>query len=149
MTDTNATAINAALADMSKRELGSVKVFMVEDDQMIRELVVAKLTQSGCIPFITEDGSEAIKLAEHYQPDVIILDLMLPGMTGEEVLTTLKSRDDLRKIPVVVFSNKSEDTDKDRVMGLGADRYYVKAYTDLNELVADLRALVGERQAAG
>ncbi len=135
------TAVDQALKDMSKRELGNVKVFMVEDDKLIRDLVVNKLTQSGCIPFSTDDGKEAIALAEHYSPDVILLDLMLPGMTGEEILGMLKGNDNLKRIPVVVFSNNSEQTDREKVMAMGADRYYVKAYTDLNELVEELKVL--------
>jgi two-component system phosphate regulon response regulator PhoB len=134
-------SVSEVLDEMSSRELGHIKVFMVEDDQMISDLVITKLTLSGCIPFSTADGSEAIVMAERYAPDVIILDLMLPGMTGEEILKILKSKDTLKDIPVVIFSNKSEETDKKRMIELGADRYFVKAYTDLNELVEELKVL--------
>lgn len=133
--------INAALEELSKKELGKVKVFMIEDDQMIRELVVTKLMSSGCIPYSIDNGSEAIALAEHYSPDAIILDLMLPGMTGEEILVALKQRESLKNIPVIVFSNKSGDEVRQHVMSLGADRYFVKVNTDLNDLVEEIKAL--------
>lgn len=133
--------VDAALQEMSKKELGDIKVFIVEDDKMIRELVVTKLTQNGCIPYSTEDGREAIALAEQYSPDVIILDLMLPGMTGEEILTALKKHDTLKTTPVIVFSNKSDEEDINNVLKLGAARYYIKAMTNLNDFVSDLKQL--------
>lgn len=133
--------IDGAIQNLRARELGDVKVFMVEDDQMIRELVVSKLTQHGCIPYSTGDGSEALALAEVYQPDVVILDLMLPGMTGEEILRRMKAKEDLKHIPVIVFSNKSEDGDRQKILELGASRYHIKAMTDLNELVSELKQL--------
>lgn len=138
----NNTQTSVAHIDLpNSHAISNIKVFVVEDDQMISELVVAKLLQSGCVPYSTTNGSDALRIAEEYKPDVIILDLMLPGMTGEEILTALKANVFLKDIPVVIFSNKSEDMDKQKILDLGAARYYVKAYTDLNELVAELKIL--------
>ena len=136
--------VEEALLVMKSKDLGQIKVFIVEDDQMISDLVAAKLSLSGCIPYSTTNGAEAIAMAEIYTPDIIILDLMLPGMTGEEILTALKSREDLKSIPVVIFSNKSEESIKEKVMKLGAARYYVKAATDLNVFVSELKLLVNK-----
>ena len=144
MTDTLTPTVEGALEEMKTRELGSIKVFLVEDDQMISDLVMTKLTLSGCIPYTTTDGAQAIEMAELYTPDVIILDLMLPGLSGEEILTILKSKEDLKNIPVVIFSNKSEEDIKEKVMKLGASRYYVKAATDLNMFVAELKELANK-----
>ena len=144
MTETSKPSVEVALEEMKTRELGSIKVFLVEDDQMISDLVMTKLTLSGCIPYTTANGAEAIEMAQLYTPDVIILDLMLPGLTGEEILTILKSMEDLKNIPVVIFSNKSEESIKEKVMKLGAARYYVKAATDLNLFIAELKLLVNK-----
>ena len=144
MTNTLKPTVAEALEVMKSRELGQIKVFLVEDDQMISDLVTAKLSLSGCIPYATANGAEAIAMAELYTPDIIILDLMLPGMTGEEILTALKSMEDLKTIPVVIFSNKSEESIKEKVMKLGAARYYVKAATDLNLFIAELKLLVNK-----
>lgn len=141
MTDTLKPTVEVALEEMKKKELGGIKVFYVEDDQMISDLVSTKLTSSGCIPYTTANGAEAIEMAKQYTPDIIILDLMLPGLTGEEILITLKSLEDLKHIPVVIFSNKSEESIKEKVMKLGAAKYYVKAATDLNMFVAELKEL--------
>jgi two-component system phosphate regulon response regulator PhoB len=142
MTNTFKPTVAEALEVMKDKELGQIKVFLVEDDQMISDLVTAKLSLSGCIPYTTANGAEAIEMAELYTPDIIILDLMLPGMTGEEILTALKSLEDLKDIPVVIFSNKSEEDIKEKVMKLGAAAYYVKAATDLNIFIAELKGLV-------
>ncbi len=137
--------VEAALEHMQAKLLGDVKIFMIEDDQMIRELVITKLTQHGCIPFSTSDGNEALNLAAQFHPDVVILDLMLPGMTGEEILQAMKKDENLKNIPVVVFSNNSEEDHRKKMLELGADRYFIKAMTDLNELVQDLHTLAAAK----
>lgn len=133
--------LEKVLSDFSTRELGKIKVFIVEDDHFISELVVTKLIQNGCIPYSTTDGAEAIALAKYYMPDAIILDLMLPGRTGEEILTEIKQTEDLKHIPVIVFTNKTEETEKKRMMSLGASSFMVKAMTNLNDLVKELQNL--------
>lgn len=134
--------VDSAIEEMKQKMLGSVKVLMVEDDAMIQEMVIIKLVSHGCIPYATSDGSEAINYAQQYEPHVIILDLMLPGMKGEDVLKELKKDEKLANIPVIVFSNKSSHSDKENLMSLGADRYFVKASTDLNDLVKTIKELV-------
>lgn len=135
------TPIAQKLKEYSERELGTVKVLMVEDDPYISEIVVTLLTKNGCIPYSTENGNEAITLAEQFMPHVIILDLMLPGISGEEILKELKNRDTLKSIPVIVFTNRSEDSDREKVLALGAERFFVKVSTDTNELMACIKEL--------
>lgn len=132
MSDTN--KVEEAVAEFQKRELGEVKILMIEDDLFLSELVLTKLSEHGCIPYSTANGSEAIGLATQYQPDVIILDLMLPGTPGEEILKQLKSDANLMSIPVIIFSNKSEEEGIRENLANGAARYLVKSSTDLNHL---------------
>lgn len=134
--------VDFALKEMKQKMLGSVKVLMIEDDAMIQEMVIIKLVSHGCIPYATNNGSEAINYAQQYEPHVIILDLMLPGMRGEDILKELKKDEKLSHIPVIVFSNKSSHSDKEELKSLGADRYFVKASTDLNDLVRTIKELV-------
>lgn len=112
---------------------------MVEDDLFFTDIVLTKLTSHGCIPYSTATGDEALELAKRYQPSAIILDLMLPGISGEEVLKQLKSDDELKAIPVIVFSNKSSQSDIEANLAAGATRYLVKSGTDLNTLVDVIR----------
>ena len=140
MTDISKTEV--ALEKFSQKELGDVKVLMVEDDLFFSDMILTGLSQKGCIPYTTADGSKAIGLAEQYLPDVIILDLMLPELSGEEILKQLKSRDDLKDIPVIVFSNKSESDGIKAVMEAGAAKYLVKSATEFSTLIDVVKTLI-------
>ena len=131
------------LAEMSQRELGEVKVLLVEDDNFIAELVLLKLIAAGCIPYRTNDGKDALELASQYKPNVIILDLMLPTVQGEEVLKQLKEHEVLKQIPVIIFSNKDQKEDIDANLAAGAAKFMVKSATDLNDLTAVVKELSG------
>ena len=127
--------IEQTIDSFSKRELGSIKVLMIEDDKFISNLVLQALSKHGCVPYSGATGEEALALAEQFHPHAIILDLMLPGLSGEAVLEALKRSDVLKDIPVVVFSNKSSEADIENVMKLGATKYLVKATTDMTTMV--------------
>ena len=144
MTTTSPTQTVAAPTLNSDRPLENVKVLVVEDDEMIRDLVLTKLGKSGCTTFAAVDGAAVLPAAEEHQPDAIVLDLMLPTKTGEEVLAELKAHDTLRDVPVIVFSNKSADEEVKNVMDMGAARFFIKAHTNLNDLVHDIKALTGK-----
>ena len=126
--------IEKTIDSFSKRELGAIKVLMVEDDQFISSLVLQALSTHGCVPYSCPTGEEALRLAEQFQPDAIILDLMLPGISGEEVLVLLQSTPSVKDIPVIVFSNKSEASDIQNALQNGAKKYLVKASTDVRTI---------------
>lgn len=136
--------VEQAIKSFSEKELGDIKVLMVEDDHFLSELVLTKLSQSGCIPYSTPNGEEAIELAEQYSPHVIILDLMLPKMSGEEVLKQLKLHETLKATPVIVFSNKDTEQSIKKVLELGADEYLVKSGTDLSLLPGIIKKLIAK-----
>lgn len=135
-----------ALENFSKRELGDIKILMVEDDEFFADMVLTKLSQYGCIPYSTGNGAEAIGLADQYRPDLIILDLMLPGLSGEEILVQLKANEELKSIPVIVFSNKSEEEDIKANLDAGAAEYLVKSATDFTTLVDVVQGVVMKSQ---
>jgi CheY-like chemotaxis protein len=112
-----------------------VKVLVIEDDHLIVELVTLKLTQNGYDTHYILNGTEALDTITSYQPDTVILDLMLPGRSGQEILAEIKSRDDLCHIPVMIFSNVSQDDQAEELLKKGAKAYMVKASTDLDDLV--------------
>ncbi len=140
---TEETNVTAALEKFSKGELSDVKVLMIEDDVFLMEMVLDKLSSHGCIPYSTPSGDEALLLAAQYQPNVIILDLMLPGISGEEVLARLKADDELKHIPVIVFSNKSSQEDIEANLQAGAEKYLVKSSTDFDVLVEVVKEVAG------
>ena len=126
---------NSAEQSTGVGELSGFKIMMVEDDAFFTDIIMTKLVSHGCIPFSTATGADALSLAKLYEPDLIILDLMLPVLSGEEILQQLKASDALKHIPVIVFSNKSEQTDIEANLQAGAAEYLVKSATDFNTLV--------------
>ena len=118
-----------------------VRVLVVEDDPLLRNMLSVKLSKSHCPYMFSNDGLQALELVEQFEPQVIVLDLMIPGKDGFTVLTELKSDARFKNIPVVVFSNKSGDDEKSKAMQLGAHSFRMKALTDLSELVSELRTL--------
>jgi DNA-binding response OmpR family regulator len=138
----NQNPVEDVLVTYSQRILGDVKILMIEDDVFFSKMVLEKLALHGCIPYSTPNGDEGLLLADRFQPHVIILDLMLPGMSGEEVLIKLKANDSTKNIPVIVFSNKSEEKDINENMANGAAEYLVKSSTDLSELARVVQRIV-------
>lgn len=111
------------------------RVFVVEDDSLLRNLLEAKLEATGLAHSTAKSGETAVEMIRAFKPHVIILDLMLPVKSGFEILAELKSDPQLCKIPVIIFSNRDAEEDKKRVFDLGAERFFVKAMTDLSDLI--------------
>lgn len=112
-----------------------IRVFAVEDDPLLRNLLAVRFEKSN-LPFeLAEDGEGVVEKITAFHPQIIILDLMLPGKDGFAILTELKEST-IADIPVVIFSNKDSQTDRDKAQQLGAVAFYVKAMTDLSELIA-------------
>lgn len=119
-----------------------IRVFVVEDDPLLRNLLSMKLDRSSFPYEFSNDGSDAVPLMHQFKPDVIILDLMLPGRSGFEVLTEIKADEKLKDVPVIVFSNRDGQEDRQKANELGAKGFYVKAMTDLSELIETIESLV-------
>lgn len=130
----DATAIDITPAKVSGTGEG-IRVFAVEDDALLRNLLATKFQKSN-VPFeVDEDGQNLIKKLKAFRPQIIILDLMLPGKDGFELLTEIKADPATQGIPVIIFSNKDSQEDRNRAEELGAVGFYVKAMTDLTELM--------------
>ena len=127
-------------------------VLLVEDEPAQREVLAYNLEAEGFEVLRAGDGEEALLLIDETPPDVILLDWMLPNVSGIEVCRRLKSRGSTRAIPVIMISARSEEVDRVRGLETGADDYVVKPYS-VAELMARVRtqlrrvrpATVGER----
>jgi DNA-binding response OmpR family regulator len=117
------------------------RIFVVEDDALLRNLLDAKLTSSAFPHEFAANGDGVIEKIRTYKPDVIILDLMLPIKNGFEILAELKDDPILKSLPVIIFSNRDAQEDKQRVFDLGADRFFIKAMTDLSLLIETIEEL--------
>jgi len=121
----------------------TARVLLVEDDKFLRRACEASLRQRGFDVTTANDGEEGLRLAraEPYV-DVILLDLLMPKITGIEVLRALKAQPETSRIPVLILSNSSREDDKQQAMELGAAGYYVKANLSLRELAVQVDQLV-------
>ena len=122
------------------------KILVVEDEPDIRKLVNYNLAQERYKVLEAEDGEQALKIIQRDKPNLVILDLMLPGLSGIEVCKLLRERPDTAKLPILMLTAKAGEAD--RVLGLemGADDYLAKPFSP-RELVARVRAIL--RRANG
>ncbi len=110
------------------------RVFAIEDDPLLRNLLSVRFEKAG-LPFaIAEDGIDIIDKLKEFQPQIIILDLKLPKKDGFEVLQEIKNSS-VKDVPVVIFSNNDSPSDREQAKNLGAVAFFVKALTDLSEMV--------------
>ena len=105
------------------------RVLVVEDEPAQREVLAYNLEAEGFAVSKAGTGDEALLMSEEERPDIIVLDWMLPGVSGIEVCRQLKSRSGTRGIPVIMLSARSEEVDRVRGLETGADDYVVKPYS--------------------
>jgi two-component system alkaline phosphatase synthesis response regulator PhoP len=117
------------------------KVLWVEDDKLIGTILAKKLISSGFDLFHAKTGEEAVEALKQVIPDVVVLDLLLPGMNGFDVLQQINRDASLRNVPTMILSNLSKPTDIERAKMLGAKKFLVKAATSLDQIVKEVREL--------
>ncbi len=114
------------------------KILIVDDDNNIAELIALYLTKECFETSIVNDGEEALKQFQTFGPNLILLDLMLPGIDGYQVCREIRQKSD---VPIIMLSAKGETFDKVLGLELGADDYIIKPF-DSKELVARVRAVL-------
>ena len=120
------------------------KILIVDDDNNIAELISLYLTKECYDTKIVNDGEQALIAFEHYKPNMLLLDLMLPGIDGYQVCREIRAKSD---VPIIVLSAKGEVFDKVLGLELGADDYILKPF-DSKELVARVKAVLRRFQPA-
>lgn len=114
------------------------KVLVVDDEPNIREVVSLYLRRDGHAVVSAGDGDEALRLYQQTQPDLVVLDLMLPGLSGLEVCRRLQAN---RRVPLIMLTAKGEEEDRIVGLGVGADDYMVKPFSP-RELAARVEAVL-------
>lgn len=117
------------------------KILIVDDELNIRELLKFNLENSGYKVIEAEDGQTAINMAKSQKPELIVLDLMLPGMDGLEVCRLVKNSRETAAIPIIMLTAKNEEIDKVIGLELGADDYLTKPFSP-RELLARIKAVL-------
>ena len=120
-------------------------IFCIEDDANIRKLVVYTLQSTGFDAIGCEDGKSFFELAEKELPELVILDIMLPGMDGMEILSFMKKDKRMKDIPVIMATAKGAEYDKVQGLDAGADDYITKPFGML-ELVSRVKAVLRRSQ---
>ena len=121
-----------------------LKILLVDDDPNIRQLVNLYLQKEGFEVMMADRGDEALKMFKAYPPNLILLDIMLPGMDGWQVCREVRK---ISNIPIIMLTAKDETFDKVLGLELGADDYVAKPF-DMKELVARIKAVTRRFQAA-
>src|SRR4030043_523345 len=115
------------------------RILVVDDDAKTVELVKLYLNRDGYKVIIAYNGTEALRLAREIRPDLIVLDLMLPGLDGLEVCSTLRAESD---VPIIMLTARTGEPDRLLGLDLGADDYVTKPFSP-RELAARVRAVLG------
>jgi CheY-like chemotaxis protein len=110
------------------------RILLVEDDRFLRRAAEASLRQRGFAVTVAADGEEALVKVRAEIPDLILLDLLMPKLTGIEVLRALRAEEATKKIRVLILSNSSREQDLEAIKELGVTDYLVKANLSLQEL---------------
>ncbi len=118
------------------------KVLWVEDDKLLSNILSKKFQKSGFILLKAINGEEAFSILDKEMPNIIILDILLPGMNGLDILQKIKTEERFRKIPVIILSNMSKQSDIDKAKLLGAQKFIVKAAVSLDEIIKEVSDLV-------
>jgi two-component system OmpR family response regulator len=119
------------------------KILIVDDDKNLLEVIKYNLEKDGCSVVLAEDGTQAIEIAHREKPNLIILDVMLPGIDGFEVCRILRKE---MSVPILMLSAKTDEIDKVVGLELGADDYITKPFS-VRELMARVRAALRRRES--
>jgi DNA-binding response OmpR family regulator len=130
---------------MSLSDFSGRTVLVVDDEPMVREVVTTYLTRDGLDVTEASDGASALRAFEKSQPDLIVLDVMLPKIDGYSLLSEFRSRSN---VPVIMLTARGEETDRVLGLELGADDYLVKPFSP-RELAARVRTVLKRSSGAG
>jgi two-component system, OmpR family, alkaline phosphatase synthesis response regulator PhoP len=122
----------------------SARILVIDDEPAVTDLLVYNLRKSGYEPLVAADGREALRLARHSQPDLILLDLMLPEIDGLEVCRELRKTS---AVPIIMITARGEEIDRVVGLELGADDYVAKPFS-MRELLARIKAVLRRAQPA-
>lgn len=117
-------------------------VLVIEDDKFLRELLVRKLASEGFDVQNAIDAQAAFTILAERKPNIILLDLILPGVSGFEILEKMQADSKIADVPVVILSNLGQKEDLDKAIALGAKDFMVKANFTLDEIVTKVRSIV-------
>jgi DNA-binding response OmpR family regulator len=117
-------------------------ILIIEDDRFLRELIAQKLIKEDFNISEAIDGEEGIKKIKEEKPDLVLLDLILPGIDGFEVLSKMREDPSITRIPVIILSNLGQREDVERGLKLGAVDYLIKAHFTPGEIIEKMKLVL-------
>lgn len=114
-------------------------VLIVEDDQFLRNLCIRKLQKENFNVIYAVDGEEGLRKIQEEKPDLVLLDILLPGLNGFDVVQAVKNNPETSNIPIILLSNLGDKSDVNKGLGLGAEDYLIKAHFTPGEIVDKVR----------
>ncbi len=123
------------------------KILVIEDDHFLSSLMKARLEKEGFSAIQAFDGEEAFSYLKQNKPDLIIMDLIMPKVSGFELLENISVDPQISRIPVMILSNLGQESDIQKVKRLGATQYFVKVKTSIDDLVTKVKDILGSEVA--
>lgn len=122
----------------------SKKILLIEDERILGDIMMHKLSLEGYNVTLATDGAGGLAKATEWMPDLVLLDLVMPKMSGQEVLEKMRSSDTLKHIPIVIISNSGQHSELERVAELGVMDYVIKAQFSPDELIDKVRKYLNQ-----
>ena len=122
------------------------KILLIEDDSFIIDIYITKLKEVGFSVQSAVNGEEALVKIKQSRPDLVLLDIVLPQVTGFEFLQEIKSMPELKNVPVIVLSNLGQKKEVEKGLSLGAAKYLIKAHYTPTEVVEEIRTVLNKNK---
>src|SRR5947199_5190435 len=134
------TLLTASATESSPLPMAKPRILIIEDERGLTDVLAYNLQREGYDTLVAHDGLEGLRKAQMQLPDVILLDLMLPGLDGLEVCRELRAGERTRHVPILMLTAKAEETDQVVGFSLGADDYVTKPFS-VKVLLPRIKAL--------
>ncbi len=114
------------------------KILLVEDEPLLGNLLKQRLEKAGFVVLLEKDGETALKTLSETKPDLILLDIILPKVSGFELMEKINADPQFERAPIIIISNLGQDSDIEKGKSLGAIQYFIKAKLSIEDLVTDI-----------
>lgn len=130
------------MSDNKENKSHKKTVFVVEDDAFLVKAYQIKLEKEGAEVWVATDGKEALSFLEKEPADVVMLDLMLPHISGFDILSAIRKNERWKDVPVIILTNLGQPQDTERCKELGIGGYFVKSNTKINDIISKVKELL-------
>lgn len=142
--------VEVAMREKAKEVQGrGIKILLVEDDDFLRGICELKLKKEGFDVTISADGLDALKKIQGLDFDLVLLDVVLPGMDGFEILESVKKDPAKANVPIIMLTNMGQESEVKKGLELGAEDYIIKAHFTVNDIIEKIREIIARRKIGG